>query len=129
MADKTISALSAATTPLGGTGACTSGCGTFFKITVDGVLTTLRNFQPGEVSPPSSLLQASDGNFYGLSGSGSETVIVRITPQGTLTPLFTIPGGLVQGTALIQASNGDFYGTTLLGGSTHNGTVFRFSLQ
>ena len=62
------------TTELGGGGStnCEFGCGTFFKMTPTGTLTTLYNFcsQSGctdGVYPEAVLVQGSDGNFYGTT--------------------------------------------------------------
>jgi uncharacterized repeat protein (TIGR03803 family) len=63
------------TTRQGGTGNCLLGgtkygCGTIFKITPGGALTTLINFgqvAPDITNPDSLLLQAPDGNFYGTT--------------------------------------------------------------
>jgi uncharacterized repeat protein (TIGR03803 family) len=54
---------------------CTGGCGTIFKITTAGALTTLHSFcaQAHCVDgshPSAALLQATDGNFYGSTSSG-----------------------------------------------------------
>jgi len=53
----------------------------------------------------------------------------RITPSGILTTLhsFISSDGASLTTALVQASDGSFYGTTLEGGATGNGTVFRMT--
>jgi uncharacterized repeat protein (TIGR03803 family) len=54
---------------------CTHGCGTIFKITTSGVLTTLHSFcarahcADGS-HPNAALLQATDGNFYGSASEG-----------------------------------------------------------
>jgi uncharacterized repeat protein (TIGR03803 family) len=66
-------------------------CGTVFKITPSGMLTTLYNFagQDG-ASPQAALLQASDGNFYGTTYTGGSVNLgtaFRITPSGTLNTL------------------------------------------
>ncbi|HEY6271125.1 MAG TPA: choice-of-anchor tandem repeat GloVer-containing protein, partial [Terriglobales bacterium] len=110
------------TTSLGGghtDGCFTSTCGTVFKITPEGALTTLYSFcaQPvcADGTGPGGLVQGSDGNFYGTTeygGSSSCTytcgTVFKITPAGKLTTLFSFTssggynpsylGGLVQGT-------------------------------
>jgi uncharacterized repeat protein (TIGR03803 family) len=87
----------------------TGACGTIFKITPTGTLTTLHSFDYTDgANPGAALIQASDGNFYGTT-SGT---IFKITPTGTLTTLHIG----VDGNALVQASDGNFYGTTLHGG-------------
>ena len=50
-----------------------SGCGTVFKITPQGVLTTLHSFTGTGAEgsgPAGTLMQAADGDFYGTTGGG-----------------------------------------------------------
>jgi uncharacterized repeat protein (TIGR03803 family) len=122
------------TTSQGGSStACTFGCGTVFKITSAGTLTTLHSFvgTDGE-SPFGALVQATDGNFYGTTqngGANGDGTIFEITPTGTLTTLHSFDGadGDEPRAGLVQATNGIFYGTTEFGGN-HNGTVFSLSV-
>ena len=61
------------TTEKGGTtgGDCFYGCGTIFKITPSGTLTTLHSFDSDDGSEPQEgLIQATDGNFYGTTALG-----------------------------------------------------------
>lgn len=53
------------TTNMGGPNSCRFGitCGTIFKITPSGVLTTLHNFNSADGSYPNGLVQGTDGNF------------------------------------------------------------------
>jgi len=119
------------TTFFGGTStACTSGCGTVFKITPAGVLTTLHTFisTDGE-APFGQLVQGTDGNFYGTTTQGGLSdcsslddgcgTVFKITRTGTLTTLVEFDstnGGEPSG--VFQATDGNFYGTTVLGGSS-----------
>src|SRR5579859_2449994 len=77
-----------------------NGCGTIFKITPAGALTTLYSFcaQAGctDGERPGGLVEGSDGNFYGTTeyggtsscfGGGCGTVF-RITPNGALITLY-----------------------------------------
>lgn len=121
------------------------GCGTIFKITATGKLTTLYSFcaqtNCTDGWDPDSLFQATDGNFYGttwiggldnsLDGVGE---IFKITPTGTLTVLYDFCSQTnctdgEQPEGLMQAANGNFYGTTYGGGTndTGCGTAFEFS--
>jgi len=137
------------TTVFGGTAGCAfdDGCGTVFKITPSGALTTLYRFcaQSGctDGSYPSGLVQATDGNLHGTTGGGGANggggTVFRITPSATLTTLYSFcsesdctdgadPAGLV------QATDGNFYGTTSGGGvngtdcgSGGCGTVFKIT--
>ena len=112
------------------------GCGTVFKITPTGTLTTLYNFCAVDCTasayPYGQLLQGTDGNFYGTTFGYSRNggAVFEITPTGTLTTLITFEGvGSPYGPAagLAQDTNGNFYGTTSGGGTAGDGTVFSFS--
>src|SRR5208282_398944 len=102
-----------------------NGFGTVFKITPSGTLTTLYNFCsepdcPDGTYPETGVIQATDGNFYGTTGS----TVFKITPSGTLifdVAVDGVPNGL------IQASDGNFYGTTYGGGANSDGTVFKIT--
>jgi uncharacterized repeat protein (TIGR03803 family) len=48
----------------------TSGCGTIFKMTPSGHLTTLHTFDNADGEQPGGLVQSTDGNFYGTTGGG-----------------------------------------------------------
>jgi uncharacterized repeat protein (TIGR03803 family) len=114
----------------------TNGYGTVFKITTNGVLTTLVNFNGTSGSDPFGVIQANDGNFYGTtlyggnlslsSGYGGGTIF-KVTTNGVLTTLANFNGtnGLNPQDGLIQASDGNFYGTAFYGGTNSDGTVFK----
>jgi uncharacterized repeat protein (TIGR03803 family) len=122
-----------------------TGCGTVFEITPEGVLTTLHYFAgPDGLSPSGALVQGTDGNLYGTTSSGGPAnsschfgcgTIFRITPEGKFTTLHTFDGldGQYPYVALVQATDGNFYGTTYAGGTSTActegcGTVFRLSM-
>jgi uncharacterized repeat protein (TIGR03803 family) len=133
------------TTATGGAGGdCYSGCGTVFKIAPSGVLTTLYSFcSQGNCTdgdaPLAGLIQATDGNFYGITtygGANGAGTVFKITPSGTLTTLhsFGSTDGANPRAGLVQATDGNFYGTTTGGGVSGNcrngcGTVFKMSPQ
>ena len=55
----------------GGSKACINGCGTLFKITATGQLTTLHSFAVTDGSDPSGgLMQATNGLLYGTTYGG-----------------------------------------------------------
>jgi uncharacterized repeat protein (TIGR03803 family) len=60
------------TTQAGGTSVegCVDGCGTVFKITTGGVLTTLHSFQLTDGDIPEALVQATNGALYGPTTFG-----------------------------------------------------------
>jgi uncharacterized repeat protein (TIGR03803 family) len=109
--------------------------GTVFKITTAGVLTVLYNFigAPDGVSPQGSLIQASDGNLYGMaSGGGANNggTVFKITTAGVLTVLYNFigaPDGVSPQGNLIQGSDGNLYGMASGGGAGNCGTVFKIT--
>ena len=133
------------TTNSGGLAACNPpyGCGTIFRITSDGVLATIHNFDGADGVGPSGLVQATDGNLYGTTQYGGNTTctngcgtIFKIGLDGTFTSLYSDFGSGVgfrpqPHAALLQATDGDFYGTTALGpapSSSGDGSIFKFSV-
>jgi uncharacterized repeat protein (TIGR03803 family) len=123
----------------GGSFNCYFGCGTIFKVTTSGSLTTLHNFNGDDGSYPNGpLVQGSDGDFYGTTGGegtqdGPGTVF-KITPSGTFTNLYTFCSaqncvdGYQPFAGLIQANDGNFYGTSYYGGTDYpSGTIFRMT--
>ncbi len=110
------------------------GCGTVFKITRKGQLTSLYSFGgPDGERPFAGLLQATDGNFYGTTSEGGTNgygTVFKITSKGALTNLYSFDGtdGEFPSAGLIQATDGNFYGTTATGGSG-NGTVFKITAK
>jgi len=110
-------------------------CGTIFKITPSGTLTTLHNFDGTDGAlPEAGLIQATDGNFYGTTeygGSGCVPdgcgTVFEITPSGALTTLHSFDGtdGENPSAGLVQTTDGDFYGTTVYGGARNAGTLFK----
>ncbi|HLX86039.1 MAG TPA: choice-of-anchor tandem repeat GloVer-containing protein [Terriglobales bacterium] len=110
---------------------CSGGCGTIFRLTPGGVLTTLYSFSGSDGSGPTKLLQATDGSFYGITlggGSGKGTVF-KLTGQGTFSTLYSFNGADGwEPASLIQAANGNFFGVTLAGGASGGGgTVFEIT--
>ncbi len=125
-------------------GGTNGGNGTVFKISTNGVLTSLHSFTGGNDGIyPNGLVQGSDGNFYGTTeygGGGSWGTVFRISTNGVFTTLHSFAGGNDGGWpqgVLVQGSDGNFYGTTSSGGTNsspfdpfHNasfGTVFQIS--
>ncbi len=104
--------------------------------------TILHNFSDGSVtndgaSPMGSLLQASDGNFWGVTYYGGSAnnygVMYKMTPTGTVTIANICANGTNNGMypedGMIQANDGNFYLTTSSGGYSINGTVLKMTMQ
>jgi uncharacterized repeat protein (TIGR03803 family) len=115
-----------------------NNCGTVFKITSIGALTTLYSFcaldqRADGGTPQAGLVQATNGNLYGTTsdyGANYGGTIFTITPSGTLTTLYSL-NPLTDGTtsvgSLLQATDGNFYGTTSFTGDHGGGTAFKIT--
>jgi uncharacterized repeat protein (TIGR03803 family) len=115
-------------------------CGSVFKMSTAGVLLQSAPFLcgAGGAGPNAGpLLQASDGNFYGVTQSGglrNGGTIYKMTPDFHISILYTFQGksgrsrdGFAPVAGLIQATDGNLYGATAEGGSYGGGTLFRIS--
>jgi uncharacterized repeat protein (TIGR03803 family) len=95
--------------------------------------TTLAKFNQSNGSNPYfvSLVQGTNGNLYGTTGTGGNGfgTVFEISPAGTIAVLhkFDYSDGAVPLGGLVQASNGNFYGTALEGGSANSGTIFEIT--
>ena len=119
------------------------GCGTVFKITPSGTLTTLHSFDFSDgLCPLAGLVQGTDGDFYGTTYIGGangpplgQGTVFKMTPSGALTTLHSFDGADGAGplAGLVQGTDGDFYGTTFSGGTNYTcngttcGTVFKIT--
>lgn len=112
------------------------GNGTVFKMTPAGVVTILVSFDSNNTggSPAAGLVQGSDGNFYGTNSSGggfSYGTVFMVTPAGALTTLVRFDDSTIKGiapnAALVQGTDGSFYGSTVTGGASGQGTIFKFT--
>jgi uncharacterized repeat protein (TIGR03803 family) len=109
----------------------TVGCFTVSAQTV----TTLHSFNGADGrSPEATLVQGSDGNFYGttaLGGAHAKGTVFRIDAAGNLTTLHSFSGfpgdGALPVAGLVQGADGNFYGTTASGGAFFQGTIFRMN--
>ena len=102
--------------------------GVVFKISSTGTESVLYAFKGGTTdgADPISLIQASDGNFYGMTDQGGTNgfgTVFKVTPGGSETVLYSFAD--LPFFSLIQASDGNFYGVTAQGGMNGLGTVFK----
>ncbi len=95
--------------------------------------TLLHSFTSTEGREPGSIIQGTDGNFYGTTAAGVNTAILgtvyKMTPAGVVTTLHSFAGGMTDGygpNGIIQATDGFLYGTTLFGAGG-GGVIFRIS--
>jgi uncharacterized repeat protein (TIGR03803 family) len=129
----------------GANNSCPGGdCGTLFKMSPSGSLTTLHSFDGTDgFGPLAPLVQGTDGSLYGTTvygGAGNcdgETcgTVFKITTSSEFTSLhsFQFTDGGLPTAPLVQAANGAFYGTTYEGGDVGRacsggcGTIFKIS--
>lgn len=100
--------------------------GAIFKMTTNGVITTLFSFGGINGSQPSAaLVQGNNGDFYGTTsrgGLGDYGTVFKWTAEGNFTSLFSFSNtdGSSPRAPLLRASDGNLYGTT-------SGTLFRIT--
>lgn len=116
------------TTTIGGTN---GGYGTVFKLTTNGVLTTLVTFDNTNGARPfAGLVLGDDGYLYGTTRdggtNGNQGTVFKTSTTGALTMLVSFNGtnGAQPYAELVKGSDGNFYGTTSRGGVSNLGTVF-----
>jgi uncharacterized repeat protein (TIGR03803 family) len=122
--------------------------GTIFRITPDGVFTSLFSFNgTNGARPRGALVQGTDGYLYGTTeyggddykrpGAGIEHLfyqtygtVFRVSTNGAFTSLFSFHGtnGAHPKAGLLQGKDGAFYGTTSSGGAGGSGTIFRMRI-
>jgi uncharacterized repeat protein (TIGR03803 family) len=119
------------------------GYGTVFKLTTSGSETVLYSFTAGGSDgryPQSGLVADASGNVYGTTYVGGDAscgyknegcgVVFKLTPSGSETVLHSFTGGsdgANPAAGLIFDASGNLYGTTVGGGGSDLGTVFKLS--
>lgn len=122
--------------------------GTVFKMTADGTVTVLHAFtgvvvRTGEplpttamdgLQPGAGLVQAPDGNLYGVAGGGGGfaggTAFV-VTRDGVYTQLYAFAGVSEGGSptaTLIVGPDGNLWGTAQYGGTYNRGVIFKMTI-
>lgn len=112
-------------------------CGTFFRLSPDGELTTLYSFctedNCTDGANPGGVIEASNGDFYGTTFGDGWSVggtIFRVNRLGQLTTLqgFNCNQTSCYPSSLVQATDGNFYGTMLGGyGQPGAGLIFKMT--
>jgi uncharacterized repeat protein (TIGR03803 family) len=106
----------------------TSYPGVAYKMTTKGVVTVIKPIPATSYGP---LLEASDGNYYGVTefgGTFSAGTVYKIA--GTkVTTLYNFDGthGSFPIGGLVQASDGLLYGTTTAGGASNAGVIYKIT--
>jgi len=102
-------------------------CGAVIKLTLDGAFSILYAFTDASSgSFATSLIQGSDGNFYGTTSRGGDLncnpqgdppgcgEVFKLTSAGVLSVVYSFMGAADGGNPynVIEGSDGNFYGTT-----------------
>jgi uncharacterized repeat protein (TIGR03803 family) len=114
-----------------------NGVGVLFKLNADGHYRVLYTFTGGAdgAFPVSALLQDWTGSLYGVTSQGGDSgagVVFKLDSEGRYKVLYSFTGGSDGGVPvgdLVMDSAGNLYGTTLAGGSTGSGVLFRMDKQ
>jgi uncharacterized repeat protein (TIGR03803 family) len=123
------------TTAYGGTGSCSGGCGTVFKVDKTGKETVLYAFggSPDGADPfTAGLVSDARGNLYGVTLDGGASnnygTVFKLTKGGTESVLYSFTGGPNDAgnpaAGLIRDKAGNLYGVGG-GGANFYGSVFK----
>jgi uncharacterized repeat protein (TIGR03803 family) len=116
-------------------GGGTAGAGVVFKLTPSGQETVLYSFTGGNDGgyPNAAVVFDSAGNLYGTTTGGGTAgggVVFKLTPNGQQIVLYSFTFGADGGypdSSVILDSTGNLYGTTLYGGASFGGVVYKVS--
>ena len=111
---------------------CWDGCGTVFRLSSSGQLTTLYLFTGGNDGelPTARLVRDKDNNLYGTASIGGANyvgTIFKLTPKGKFSVLHTFEGGnsACPESRLKRNAQGILYGTAESACTASSGSVFR----
>lgn len=110
-----------------------NGDGVVFKVTSSGKYTNLHTFNGADgKTPTAGLVQASEGNLYGVTSAGGTNgigTVFKVTTGGVFTKLvdFTTTDGSTPQITLVQHTNGILYGEAELGGKYSTGTFYSYN--
>jgi len=113
----------------GSSSACGGSCGTAFRITPQGALTSATFDGTDGNQPEAGGVLGTEGLFYATAGFGGQNnwgTVVSVAPlTGAVSVLhsFTFYDGAQPDAPLVLGPNGNYYGTTSDGGA-HLGTLF-----
>jgi uncharacterized repeat protein (TIGR03803 family) len=119
-----------ATTSIGGSKTVKCFCGTTFKMTPQGALTSVSLDGTNGAIPYAGLLLGRNGLLYGTTTTGGASgngEVFRLNSQtGVITVLHSFGGsdGASPEAPLTLGPGGEYYGTTAFGGANNFGTVF-----
>jgi|SRR5579863_6279683 len=109
--------------------------GTVFKVNKAGTQTVLYSFTGGADGgqPNASLIRDAAGNLYGTTiggGASGHGTVFKLDKTGKETVLYSFAGGADAASPnanLLRDAAGNLYGTTVAGGASGGGTVFKLT--
>jgi uncharacterized repeat protein (TIGR03803 family) len=110
-----------------------TGCGAVFKIDAAGNFTILHSFTGNDGCAARGVALDQSGNLYGATAGGGKSgcpagcgVVYRVDAQGTFKVLHAFDGsdGGKAGVLIVDGA-GTLYGTTIQGGASDWGTIFK----
>jgi uncharacterized repeat protein (TIGR03803 family) len=109
--------------------------GVIYKQSATGTYTVLYTFTGGADGgfPNAGVIRTHDGTLYGTTtfgGAHDNGGVYKLSAAGVYTVLYTFTGGADGGAPnakVIRAHDGTLYGTTLLGGPSGAGVVYKLS--
>jgi uncharacterized repeat protein (TIGR03803 family) len=109
--------------------------GTVFKVNKAGKQTVLYSFTGGADGgqPNASLIRDAAGNLYGTTiggGASGHGTVFKLDKTGKETVLYSFAGGTDAASPnadLLRDAAGNLYGTTIAGGASGGGTVFKLT--
>ncbi len=122
-------------TTLTGGGGPSSGDGCIYEYDINtSTYTMVATFSENSAKwPRASLVEASDGKFYGVASDGTNGVGYIFSYDATMDTLTVLEGFSTTiadnpSFALIQASDNNLYGLSFYGGSTNDGTIYGYNM-
>ncbi len=122
-----------------------NGCGTIFRLSTAGTLLSVYSFPcgAGGSTPYGALIQASDGNLYGITAAGGTMTskgecqsgcgTVFQVSHGIVSILYRFAGypsdGALALAGLVQGTDGNLYGGTDKGGINDLGVLYQITLS
>jgi uncharacterized repeat protein (TIGR03803 family) len=114
----------------------TSSFGAIFKVNVTGNgFSVIHSFAgPDGALPAGGLIQTPSGTFYGTTqgGGGGQGDVFQMDTSGDVIRLYSFQGAPNDGSqpvsGVIGGVDGNLYGTTLAGGTSNDGTIFKIAI-
>ncbi|MFZ4594395.1 MAG: choice-of-anchor tandem repeat GloVer-containing protein, partial [Verrucomicrobiaceae bacterium] len=98
-----------------------TGFGSVLRVSPDGALSSVQTSTGSQTAAATVL--GSDGFLYG----GNKTALIKLAPTSGIVWSAKLPANTVLRYPLLEWLDGNFYGTSVLGGTSNLGVVFKVS--